>query len=311
MPQVNKNRAFTGSFDLGEEVSVLIENSLFFLPHRTITDELLALNEEMNDDYLAREFNELVVKKAGPEKNGNRPGPGPEGHRKKGPTNAKWHKRALEGLAKMLFHNDNEPEISDEEFGEFFQKDVTERIFDHLSLLARPDYNEGDEPYSILDLFTRRLASNLGLKLIWLDETPETFKERAQDVLHRLAWDFQNWLLKIHDGYYPALFGGIYAKPPPLMAEKDGILVLFPDVPAPARPNNLWAEDVLTIEAIGNRYEPRTISFGEIEHDTHMHIGEASREMLIRAARIDFLKAKVNLMMGNAGEESVAPGEGE
>jgi hypothetical protein len=205
---------------------------MFFLPDRTITNEILALNEEMNKEYLDREFQEVF---------------GSDGLRitdktevlnpadfEKHPGDDSWRGRLLEGISKALFHDDNKPEISEQEFSSFFQKDIAERIFDHLAMLARTGYEEGDEPFSINEELRTRMISKLGLKLSRHEKTSNVYKTRTAAVLHHLAWHFQRWLLYDHRGHHSALFGEIYADAPGAEYRKGAFVVLNGDVEKPA-----------------------------------------------------------------------------
>lgn len=217
------------------DVLDLLENLGFFLPEKEDTDEILALNEEMNREYRERQFQRVFRKDGELRETENTKELNPEDF-KRSPEDVSWHKRLLAGLSSVLFHKDNEPEISDEEFSSFFQKDVAERIFDHLAMLAR-GYKEGNEPLSIMRELTEGIVSVLGLKLARHENTPEEFKKRTGRVLHRVAWDFQNWLLYIQHGHYPAMFGGIYTQMPAQMPQKGNVLLLDPDVEEPADSN--------------------------------------------------------------------------
>jgi hypothetical protein len=314
MPQDEKFRinGTNGSQNWDAEVQNLFDDSRFYIPERTITDEILRLNEEMNKDYVAREFSEVFGRRKAIENgNGARSGPLKPPKLSK---NDSWHKRALAGFSKLLLHRDDEPEISDDDFGDFFQKDVAERIFAHLELIAIAGYEEGDEPRSIHDLFTRRLVSNLGLKLIRSEKTPGSLKARAREVLLLLAWDFQCWLLRL-DGQYPALFGMIYTRPPERLPKTGRVLVLKADVIDPF-PRDLDADLDLVIGLI-NAHVPQTSYLRDVGRPG-MPAEEMSPDVMSRLAPPHSSEDTIRIGRESAGRpirmnfmkaETRAPGE--
>lgn len=204
----------------GEKV---LENIPFYPVPQSISNEILELSESMNDAYLEKEADRVIEKEGG----------GQEDEVIKG-SGDPWHSRLIGGLSKALFHSsEEEPPMPDEEFRAVFQKEIAERIYDHLAMLTRAGYEEGDEPFSIMDEFTRMMAGKLGLGLSRSENIGEELKHRAGLVLHKLAWDFQSWLILEHAGQYSAFFGEIYTSVPEKMPANGKLLVLAADVAPP------------------------------------------------------------------------------
>jgi hypothetical protein len=201
-----------------------LKSIVFYQVPRPITDEILDLSESMNDAYLEKEAERVFEKESGLQ----------EVEVIEDDSSDSWPSRLIEGLSKALFHSsEEEPPMPDEEFRAVFQKEVAERIYDHLAMLTRAGYEEGDEPFSIMEEFTQMMVWKLGLGLSRDEDIGEEMKHRVELVLHRLAWDFQSWLILEHHGKFPAVFGEIYTSVPEKIPANGKLLVLAADVAPP------------------------------------------------------------------------------
>lgn len=104
----------------------------------------------------------------------------------------------------------------------FFQKNVSENIYDHFALLSLNDESSRISGFSIKRELTRRMAANFGLDLYLRKKLSPELTAEAEEVLTRLAADFEEWFITEKKGYFETTFGRIFSVNKYRKAEKEG-----------------------------------------------------------------------------------------
>lgn len=81
------------------------------------------------------------------------------------------------------------------------QKNISEMIYDYLSLLAETPHSQDGNAFDIWEELPKGMSVMLGLSAYKDEEVEELLKE--------LTSEFCNWLMTYHDGCYPASWGTI------------------------------------------------------------------------------------------------------
>lgn len=202
----------------------------FFLPAISITNSILDLNKKLNDAYIERQYREVFSKGELRTGEDTKFGVRDDDHMR----DSSWRRQILAGLSGPLFQSDEINRVSDKEFSEFFQKDVAERIYDHLAMLSRVEQEDLNGAFSIRNEIVKRMAGSFGLDLMTHEKTPEPLKKKAESTLHNLGWAFQQWFMVDKKGHFSAIFGEVYAKPPAKLPNAV-VLLLDPDVEEPVK----------------------------------------------------------------------------
>lgn len=214
---------------LAEEMMVedFISKYKFFSPHEETAARILRLNEELSDSHIEKELESLPpldvelredeVNEAG--------------------VSVRWFSAIVDRVSAILFHDDEASServaLTEEEARYFFQKNLSERIYNRLSMLSRTPHARKQRPFSIREELTEGIAVNIGLGLYRHDAIPDSLRERAEAALLDLAWEFQDWLVHQREGVYNAPWGQVRAEGVKV-AESNGrplaLVVLVPDV---------------------------------------------------------------------------------
>jgi hypothetical protein len=81
------------------------------------------------------------------------------------------------------------------------QKNISEMIYDYLSLLAETPHSQDGNAFDIWEELPKGMSVMLGLSAYKDEEVEELLKE--------LTSEFCNWLITYHDGCYPTSWGTI------------------------------------------------------------------------------------------------------
>jgi hypothetical protein len=176
----------------------------FFPTPRTIAVRILQLNQALGDSLVEEELEALSSVSL----------PSIEDERvEKGPG---WVNSLIAKVSSILFHGEyaypEQPNLSGEGLVSFFQKVVSERIYDHLSFLSLSPHAREGLSFSIMEELTDGIAEDIGLRLYRNSEMPQYLREQSREALFDLAAEFQRWLLEERGGSYTAGWGEIRAK---------------------------------------------------------------------------------------------------
>ena len=252
--------------ELVEEQSVeeaVVEGLLagwkFFAPKHELTRELLLLNDELGDAYFEEEYDRLPVE--GVPKGRNRRGSralgrgleklarsGGGGDEEEPIEDGNWFRWLYQQASGILFHGDEgaarRREQTDDESVEFFRAYVSERVFNHLAMLARSRHARKGGSFSIRNELMREIAEKIGLGLYLHEKTAPQLRSQGEEFLLRLAGEFQQWLVKEQRGVFVTTWGGIHVPNKKLFDLPDGYdtLMLTPDV---------WADEARAARSQG------------------------------------------------------------
>jgi len=201
--------------DEDEIVEQLISDWTFFLPSVELTSLVLSQNDKLGSEYFAKEYQAFR-------------------------TSAARHidqnilVQRLQKAAGILFHELNtaeSPRQSEEEIIATFQAFFSERIFNHLARLSRTPYAKTGT-FSIKEELTIELAEKIGLGLYLHEKTLPQLREETEEILLKLAFEFQRWFLDEHQGVFFALWGPMFSVDKKDLREKiqGNSIVLVPDV---------------------------------------------------------------------------------
>lgn len=192
--------------EAGDEKGVdnFLASLKFFPTPRTIAARILQLNQALGDSFIEGEFEALS--------SGSLPSIEDESVEK----SPGWVNSLIAKVSSILFHGEHayseQPNLSGEELVSFFQKVISERIYDHLSFLSMSPHAKEGLSFSIMEELTDGIAEDVGLRLYRHSEMPQSLREQAGDALFDLAAEFQRWLLEERGGSYTAGWGEIRAK---------------------------------------------------------------------------------------------------
>jgi len=191
--------------EAGDEKGVdnFLASLKFFPTPRTIAARILQLNQALGDSLIEGELETL---------SGSLPSIEDESVEK----SPSWVNSLIAKVSSILFHGEHahseQPNLSGEELVSFFQKVISERIYDHLSFLSLSPHAKEGLSFSIMEELTDGIAEDVGLRLYRHSETPQYLREQSREALFDLAAEFQRWLLEERGGSYAAGWGEIRAK---------------------------------------------------------------------------------------------------
>jgi hypothetical protein len=187
-----------------EDVGVeeFLNSVRFFTTPRPIAQKILLLNQELGDSVFDSEIAALSSPQTLPSEQ-------PVFER-----NETWVNTIIKKISSVLFHEEEpspeQADVAGEEVS-FFQKTVSERIYDHLSLLSLSPHAKKGKPFSINEELTDGIAEDLGLGVYRQSHIPEELRRRAELALYDLAGEFQRWLIEDRGGVYSTGWGEIRA----------------------------------------------------------------------------------------------------
>jgi len=187
-----------------EAVEHFLAGIRFFpTPHR-IAEKILSLNHQLGEELVESQLAAL---------------PGEESDLKievsENEINENWFEAIINRVSSILFHEEEpseERKLSQDELVILFQKTVSEKIYDNLSLLSLSPHAKKGGTFSLTEELTKGIAEDVGLGLYLHEETREELRAEAEATLLDLAVEFQNWLLEEWGGVYPASWGEIRAR---------------------------------------------------------------------------------------------------
>ena len=203
--------------DEEELVEQLISDWTFFLPSAELTSLILSQNDKLGSEYFSKEYK--TFRTSVPEQ-----------------TDENILAQSLHKAADILFHESVESSRqSEEEIIATFQAFFSERIFNHLARLSRTPYAKTGI-FSINEELTIELAEKIGLGLYLHEKTSPQLREETEEILLKLALEFQRWFLHAHRGVFFAIWGSMFS------VDKKGLrdeiqgnsIVLIPDVKEPS-----------------------------------------------------------------------------
>lgn len=219
----------------GEKGTVdnLIKKWKFFLPKIDSVQRILSLNERIGDEYFQKEYKNLLRKE------GDFSESEKDVQFEENLKNPSWHKMLFDRISQIMFHYESEEgqrhsAMSDEEFLSFSRKHISERIYNHLAMLARSPHTAKGKSFSLREELTEELAEKIGLGMYLTDNISAKLKVEVQNVLYELAEDFEQWFVDEKKGRFSTIFGEIYSveKWSEISSDKKigNALVLSPDV---------------------------------------------------------------------------------
>lgn len=185
-----------------EDVGVkkFLNSARFFTTPRPIAQKILLLNQELGDSIIDGEIAALS--------SGQTPPSEPHVFER----NETWVNSIIKKISSVLFHEEEpspeQTDVAGEEVS-FFQKTVSERIYDHLSLLSLSPHAKRGKSFSIKEELTDGIAEDLGLGVYRQTQIPAELRKRTEVALHDLAGEFQRWLTEDRGGVYSAGWGEI------------------------------------------------------------------------------------------------------
>jgi hypothetical protein len=195
----------------------------FFTPSSGLTRDFLRLNDELGEAYFGGEYEKI----AAGDGRGSFEGP---------VKDINWFKGLYRRVSGILFHGEGEPagsgEQSEEKVTSFFQSFISERVFNHLAMLSRSRHAKRGGSFSIRDELTKEIAEKLGLGLYLHQKTSPELRAEAEEVLLRLAGEFQRWFIGKKRGEFTTSWGRICAvgNDIALEGESSQPLIMRPDV---------------------------------------------------------------------------------
>lgn len=207
-------------------VAELFHRWEFFVPSPNLARDTLRLNDELGDAYFDAEY---AAADAG---EGDHPSKGPL-------KDVDWIRWLFGQASSVLSHGEEETVRrweSEEEMLSFFRASISERIFNHLAMLARSRHAAQGGAFSIREELTAELAEKIGFGLYLHPKTSPDMRARAEGLLLRLAGEFQHWLVEVKGGASENMWGIIYAAGRRVVRIGDDSLhlILTPDVEAGA-----------------------------------------------------------------------------
>lgn len=185
-----------------EDVGVreFLNSVRFFTTPRPIAQKILLLNQELGDSIIDGEIAALSS------------GQTPPSEHQVFERNETWVNSIIRKISSVLFHEEEpspeQADVAGEELS-FFQKTVSERIYDHLSLLSLSPHAKSGRAFSIKEELTDGVAEDLGLGVYRQTQIPAELRKRTELALHDLAGEFQHWLTEDRGGVYSAGWGEI------------------------------------------------------------------------------------------------------
>jgi len=180
-----------------EAVDHFLARIQFFRTPYEIAEKILSLNQELGEDLIETQLAALAKEESDAkmiEVSENE-------------ISENWLQTIINRVSGILFAEDEPSEqvtLSQDELVVLFQKTVSEKIYDRLSLLSISPHGKKGGTFSLTEELTKRIAEDVGLGLYRQEETREELRTRAETTLLKLAFAFQSWLLETWKGVYPA-----------------------------------------------------------------------------------------------------------
>lgn len=194
------------ALDLNDEaVKHFLEGIQFFPTPREIAEKILFLNHQLGDELIESQLATLESEESDVkmiEVSENEIG-------------ENWLQTIIDHVSSILFHEEepsDETNLSEDELVVLFQKTVSEKIYDRLSLLSLSPHAKKGGTFSLTEELTKGIAEEVGLGLYRREETREELRTEAAATLLNLAVTFQDWLLKEWNGVYPVGWGEVRAR---------------------------------------------------------------------------------------------------
>jgi hypothetical protein len=204
------------SLEEDDLVKQLILDWIFFSPSPELVRLILAQNDKLGSEYFK---NQCHI--------GTEPVEGLSKDLLQGP----W--KAFD----ILFHKSKQKESgsqSEKEIISSFQAFFSERIFNHLAMLSRTPYARSGT-FSIREELTIELAEKIGLGLYLHEKTSPDLRDETENILLRLAGEFQYWFIEEHKGVFHTVWGSMLSVAREELKEEisDNTIILVPDVEGP------------------------------------------------------------------------------
>lgn len=183
----------------------------FYLPKQALAERILLINDKIGDQYFKERYRNICNKK---EDTSDLRATESEinAQIRENLDNPSWHQRVLKQIKSILFHDD---EVSsgagDNETIQFFRKYISERIYNHLAMLARSPHARKGGAFSLREDFALEIAGKIGLGLYFSDRISSELRAEIEDILFYLAEDFENWFIEDKRGHFSATFGEVYS----------------------------------------------------------------------------------------------------
>lgn len=188
-----------------EAVEHFLTRTQFFRTPHDIAEKILLLNQELGEELIesqlavlaSEESDATMIEVSENEISGN------------------WLQTIINRVSGILFHEEepsDEMNLSQDETVVLFQKTVSEKIYDRLSLLSLSPHAKKGGTFSLTQELTKGIAEDVGLGLYRHEKTRDELQVQAEATLLTLAVEFQGWLLGEWNGVYPAGWGEIRAR---------------------------------------------------------------------------------------------------
>lgn len=208
---------------------------------------ILVLSQELSDNYIDNEIATLARTEL------------TSAEQKVLVVDKNWMSDIIKKVSGILFHEEpsvsEDISLSEEEMVPFFQKSVSQKVYNHLNMLSYTPHALSGKPFSITEELTDGIAENVGLGLYNDPETPATLRENGGKALLDLAWEFQYWLLQ-RGGYYPAPWGVIDTVGTPKVADEDLISRILRETET----EGVSKRTLMLIPDVERRKEPRSLA---------------------------------------------------
>jgi hypothetical protein len=193
----------------------------FFRPSIPLTRRIWLLNEKLGSAYFDNELARLTADEPEPDL-------GDEVTQ-----DQNWFKGILARVSEIVLHyEEGSPhlKLSDDEFDSFFQKMISERIYNHLAMLHRTPHAQSGGAFSLHEELTEGIVEKIGLGASQHHKTNPGLRSDCETALNDLADEFEKWFIGEHKGYYPTVWGEIRASAAAAKAATANALILTPNV---------------------------------------------------------------------------------
>ena len=213
-----------GAEDENAITEEIIADWKFFVVPYDLTRAILSLNERLGSEYFKMEYERLDPTEKLPGLN----------NMSRGEKNDEDIRQGIETAWTTLFHGEEHaPDFtqSEEEVTSSFQGFLSERIFNHFAMLSRSSYAKTGT-YSIREEMTIEVAEKIGLGMYLHHKTPPNLRTETEDVLLRMAKEFQRWLIDERRGLFFATWGALCSRVNKRLLGDDfkNAVVMEPDV---------------------------------------------------------------------------------
>lgn len=197
------------AYDQPDPPDEAVENFLtrvqFFRTPYDIAQKILLLNQELGENLIESQLATLAKEE-------------PDAKMievSENEISENWLQTIISRVSSILFQEDEASEQrspSEDELVFLFQKTVSEKIYDRLSLLSLSPHGKKGGTFSLTEELTKGIAEDVGLGLYRHEETRADLRARAEAALLNLAIEFEDWLVGEWKGVYSAGWGEIRAR---------------------------------------------------------------------------------------------------